>query len=146
MPLPAFNAAGDLPPGVHRATIEEVVARFSSHDASRRKCTANLLHILDLAKATSQLDRLIVFGSYVSEKASPNDVDIILVMREGFDPTAIPIESRRLFDHAVAQWRFGASVFWLTPSIALGEPVEEFISHWQRKRDGTLRGIVEMIQ
>jgi len=99
-----------------------------------------------LAKATGQLDRFIVFGSYVSDKAVPNDVDVILVMSDTFEPANAPIESRGLFDHAVAQSRFGASVFWITPSIALGEPMNVFVAHWQRKRDGSLRGILEIVQ
>jgi hypothetical protein len=35
MPLPDFNAAGDLPEGVQRATLDEVVARFRGRDAKR---------------------------------------------------------------------------------------------------------------
>jgi hypothetical protein len=30
MALPEFNEAGDLPRGVHRATLDEVVRRFGS--------------------------------------------------------------------------------------------------------------------
>jgi hypothetical protein len=53
-----------------------------------------------------------VFGSYVTAKADPNDVDIILIMDDNFRLEACPVESRGLFDHAVAQARYGASVFW----------------------------------
>jgi hypothetical protein len=28
MPLPAFNENGDLPEGVHKASLDEVIARF----------------------------------------------------------------------------------------------------------------------
>jgi hypothetical protein len=56
------------------------------------------------------------------------------------------MESRGLFDHAVAQARFGVSVFWMRPSMLIGENVEEFISYWQVKRDGSKRGIVDVIQ
>jgi len=27
----------------------------------------------------------------------------------------------------------------------IGEPLDDFIAHWQRKRDGSLRGIVEIV-
>jgi len=145
MPLPAFNADGDLPPGIHRATMEEVADRFGRPGPARQRCTVSLRHILDLARATGQFERMIVFGSYVSEKPSPNDVDVILVMSDVFNPLKVAGESKRLFDHSVAQSRFGASIFWITPSITLGEPVDEFVLHWQRKRGGGLRGIVEIV-
>jgi hypothetical protein len=32
MALPDFNNAGDLPEGVHRATLEEIVERFSGEN------------------------------------------------------------------------------------------------------------------
>lgn len=56
-----------------------------------------------------------------------------------------PIEARVLFDHAVAQARYGASVFWIRPGLLIGEDVEEFIAYWQLKRDGSRRGIVEVV-
>ena len=105
MPLPDFNADGDLPPGIHHATMDEVIDRFGGSGAARWRCTRSLQHIHDLAKATGQLERFIIFGSYVSNKSAPNDVDVILLMSDAFDPAIVPIESRRLFDHAVAQSR-----------------------------------------
>ena len=63
-------------------------------------------------------------------------------MKRGFE--RCPIEARGLFDHAIAQARYGASVFWVCPSLILDESVEEFIAFWQIKRDGSLRGIVEV--
>ena len=35
------------------------------------------------------------------------------------------MESRGLFDHAVAQARYGASVFWLRPEMLIGESLED---------------------
>lgn len=55
------------------------------------------------------------------------------------------IEARGLFDHAVAQARYGASIFWIRPGLVIGESIEDFIAYWQLKRDGSKRGIVEVI-
>jgi len=49
------------------------------------------------------------------------------------------------FDHAVAQARFGASIFWMRPALLIGETVEQFIEYWQIKRGGGQRGIVDVI-
>jgi len=54
-------------------------------------------------------------------------------------------EIRLLFDHAAAQAHFGASVFWLRRLAALGGE-EETIAGWQIKRDGTRRGIIEIVK
>jgi len=145
MPLPDLNAMGDLPAGVHRATLAEVLRRFGSARGQRGVCTRRLSHVCDLALRTGCVKRLIVFGSFVTAKEKPNDVDVVLVMDDGFRLEDCPMESRGLFDHAVAQARYGASVFWLRPRMLFGESVEDFIAYWQTKRDRTQRGIVEVI-
>jgi hypothetical protein len=49
--------------------------------------------------ATGKLDRLISFGSYITATPDPNDVDILLVMRNDFDVLARDEETQELFDH-----------------------------------------------
>jgi hypothetical protein len=41
--------------------------------------------------------------------------------------------------------RFGASVFWIQPSVLIGDSLDAFVAHWQVKRDGSKRGIVEVV-
>lgn len=72
MPLPEYNDNGDLPEGVHEATLDEVVARFGTGSEQRVEVTARLRRILALASSTGGLDRMVVFGSYVSSKPDPN--------------------------------------------------------------------------
>ena len=84
MTLPEFNEAGDLPPGVHRAALDEVVRRFGSAQGQRGVCTRRLRHVYALAKRTEWLQRFIIFGSYITAKPDPNDVDVVLVMAETF--------------------------------------------------------------
>ena len=146
MTLPDFSATGDLPPGVHPVTMAEVIQRFGAETGKRALVTQRLLHIYDLAKRTGHLGQFIIFGSYVSTKAEPNDVDVILIMKDSFVPRACPSECAGLFDHSIAQARYGASIFWARPSAMLLEPLDEFIAAWQVKRDGSLRGIVEVIE
>jgi hypothetical protein len=94
--------------------------------------------------ATGHLDRLVIFGSYVSDVVEPNDVDVILVMRNDFVTENCSAESRVLFDHQRATEELEASIFWVRPEMLLGEPLEKFLAHWERKRDGSSRGIVEI--
>jgi len=145
MALPDFNLSGDLPPGVHRATLNEMVRRFGTAGGQRGVCTLRLSHVYKLAQHTGRLARFIVFGSYVTAKPDPNDVDVILVMHDAFRVEECPIESRGLFDHAVAQARYGLSIFWIRPGLLINESVEDFIKYWQLKQDRSERGIVEVI-
>jgi hypothetical protein len=144
MPLPEFNEFGDLPEGIHPVSLAEVVARFGSGTTQRSAVTARLHRIVELAARTGRLDRLIIFGSYVSDVSEPNDVDVILVMRDDFRSEECPAESAVLFDHARANDELGASVFWVRPDMLLSEPLERFLAFWQTKRDGRRRGIVEI--
>jgi hypothetical protein len=145
MPLPDFNASGDLPTGIHRATFNEMIQRFGSAGGQRKVCTLRLSHVYELAKRTGHLQQFVIFGSYVTAQPNPNDIDLVLVMDDAFRLEECPVESRALFDHAVAQARYGASVFWLRPGLLIGESLGDFIHYWQVKRDGSRRGIVEVI-
>jgi hypothetical protein len=142
--LPGFVDSGDLPPGIHTATLEEVETRFGSGSAARLQLSDRLRRIHELAASTGYLARFVVFGSFVTAKSEPNDVDIVMIMDDEFDVSVLKGEVALLFDHVVAQTVFGASVFWVRRLAALGGE-EDFIARWQVKRDGDLRGIVEVL-
>jgi len=144
MPLPHFDSQGELPAGVHQATMDEIIARFGSGTPQRQAVTTRLLRIYHLIQATGKLERLIIFGSYITTKLNPNDVDLVLVLTDDFNLQACDEETHLLFEHTRATEEFGASIFWIRPSMLLLEPLDEFIAHWQIKRDPTRRGIVEV--
>jgi hypothetical protein len=145
MPLSNCEASGDLPPGVYRATLDEVLRHFGTAGGQRGACTHRLSHIFELAQRAGHAQRFVIFGSYVTAKPDPNDVDVVLMMDDRFRVEECPIEARGLFDHAVAQARYGASIFWIRSGLLIGESIEDFIAYWQLKRDGSKRGIVEVI-
>ena len=144
--LPPFNAEGDLPVGIYRVSLNEVIQHFGSMTAKRRQVCQSLVRIHALARGTGFLDRFIIFGSFVTTKPGPNDIDIVLVMRDDFKLGACFDETRWLFYHDKAHTEFGASVFWVRPSMLVVDTLDEFISHWQHKRDLTRRGIVEVVE
>jgi hypothetical protein len=146
MALPAFDDLGDLPPGVYRSTLADVVTRFGGGTEQRRAVTAVLERIYRLFRETHRGERFIIFGSFVTAKTDPNDVDIVMVMRDDFEFNKCEGETRMLFDHLQAGAIFGTSVFWIRPCVLFRETVDEFIAHWQIKRDLSLRGIVEVIE
>jgi hypothetical protein len=144
VPLPPFAASGDVPPGLHRATLSEVLERFGSGSPQRMLVGLRLERIYNVAWATGHLARCAVFGSFVTAKPVPNDVDVCLLMEDTFDVVQLTGEARLLFDHTVAQTRFGASVFWLRRLAVLDEE-QTTLSHWQITREGRYRGIVEIV-
>lgn len=144
MPLPPLNSAGELPEGVYQATMHDLLAQFGSGTPQRQAVTARLRRISTLARATGKLERLVLFGSYITAKPEPNDIDVVLIMRNDFDVQAYDEETRTLFDHPRAEEAFGASVFWVRPALLFLETIEEFVAHWQITRDQTRRGIVEV--
>ena len=145
MSLPELEVAGDLPGGVHRAKLREVLERFRAESGPRGIASRHLVHVYELAQGTKHLQRFIIFGSYVTAKPEPNDVDVVLVMDDTFRLAECSAEARGLFDHAIAQARYGASIFWIRPGLLINESVDTFITGWQLKRDGSKRGIVEVV-
>lgn len=144
MPLPEFNEQGDLPEGLHKATLAEVLERFGSGCEARQEVTAVFQRIYQLVTATGKLDRLVIFGSYITAKLEPHDVDVVLVMKDDFSMEACDAPTRVLFDHQRAERQIGASIFWLCPSALLRGSLDEFLLGWGTKRDLTVRGIVEV--
>jgi hypothetical protein len=144
MPLPEFNNQGDLPEGMHKASLAEVLERFGQGGVKRREATAVLHRIYQLVIATGKLERFVIFGSYITAKPEPNDVDVVLVMKDDFSMAASDEQTRVLFDHQRAEGEVGASIFWLCPSALLRGSLEDFLQGWGTKRDMTLRGIVEV--
>jgi predicted nucleotidyltransferase len=144
VPLPQLNESGDLPRGLHAATLDEVLERFGSGSRRRALLGGRLQRIWDLASSTGKVSRFVLFGSFVTSKPEPNDIDVFLLMDDSFDVKRTTGETRLVFEHGSAQDRLGASVFWLRKMSALdGE--EAAINQWASKRDGTQRGIIELI-
>ena len=121
MALPSFNESGELPLGVHAASLREVLARFGVSTPQRRVIALRLERIYQVARGSGHLARFVVFGSFVTDKPEPNDVDVFLLMEGTFDGSQLTGDVRLLFDHAAAQTHFGASVFWLRRSTSAPE-------------------------
>jgi hypothetical protein len=142
--LPQFNQDGDLPTAVHRATLLEVLQRFGVGTVQRRTVADRLSRLHQLANSTGQVARFVVFGSFVTAKAEPNDVDVVLIKEDTFDLGAVSGEAALVFQHMEADTHFGASVFWTRRSGAIGGE-QAMIEYWQVRREGGQRGIVEII-
>ena len=142
--LPALNHEGNLPAGIHVATEDEVFARFATPSARRQWLGEQLRSLLALAKSTGQLARVFLWGSFVTSKGVPNDLDVLLVMDTECAVEAVPAQAQVVFDHVQARLRFHADIFWTKASL---EPqvLQLLLDTYQTGKDFTRRGIVEVI-
>ena len=141
--LPAFNSDGNLPEGIHLATEDEVFARFATSSARRQWLGEQLQRLLALAKSTRQLARMFLWGSFVTSKEVPNDLDVLLVMSTEFAIEAVPEPVCIVFDHVQARLHFQADVFWTKASID-PQVLHLWLDTYQTGKDFTRRGIVEV--
>ncbi len=81
--IPALNDEGYLPPGLHGATVDEIHARFGRESQLRRVQMESLRWLVELARRAGVL-RIVVNGSFVTDKLEPNDVDCVLLVGTGF--------------------------------------------------------------
>jgi predicted nucleotidyltransferase len=142
--LPVLNHEGNLPEGIHVATEDEVFARFATPSARRQWLGEQLRSLLALAKSTGQLARVFLWGSFVTSKEVPNDLDVLLVMDPGFVVEAVPAQAQVVFDHVQARLRFHADVFWTKASLD-PQVLHLWLDTYQTGKDFTRRGIVEVI-
>ena len=85
MPLPPLTENGELPLGVHLGCLREVLDRFGVGSDQRKALALRPGRVHRVAQATGHLARFVIFGSFVTSKSEPNDVDILLVMADSFD-------------------------------------------------------------
>ncbi len=87
--IPQFDANGVLPPGVHLATLAEIIERFGQSSELRRTQMESVRWMIDLARSAG-VQRIILNGSFATDIIEPNDVDCVLLIGPDFprDSTA----------------------------------------------------------
>ena len=80
--IPAFDADGLLPPGVHPATLAEIRDRFGGSSEIRRAQVESIGWMTDLA-VRAGIARIVLNGSFVTNIIEPNDVDCVLLIGPG---------------------------------------------------------------
>ena len=81
--IPDCNDDGYLPAGIHPANLDEIAARFGRESELRQAQMESVRWLVDLARRAG-VQRIIVNGSFVTDKLEPNDVDCVLLIGPGF--------------------------------------------------------------
>jgi hypothetical protein len=144
MSLPDFDKDGYLPPGIHAASLAEVVKRFGTGSEARSKQTELLRQVVEAAKAYATIKRVLIWGSFVTDKLEPADLDFSVVVSITHWQTKINDEHRRFFVPHEARLRYGVDrSFLILPDYPLEPYIEslDFLCHARARRE---RGIVEI--
>ena len=147
MPIPALTAEGFLPPGVHDCTLEELHREFGQFQRSdaRPRLFRRLEAFIRDAIRTGYFCAIIVDGSFTTDIDSPNDIDLILVLRRGHDFAA----TTRPFEYNVLSRRQVRRIYRFDTLIGEDGSVEvddhiRFFSQI-RERDDLRKGMMRIL-
>jgi len=142
--LPKLTDAGELPPGVHIADWQEFESRFGGFSPRRLWLLGRLRILVELAATSGELRRVFIWGSFVTGKPAPRDLDVLLIMSEGFEVDRLAAPAQAVFDSARARLSFESDVFWARASIG-DEVLDVWLHTYQTSRTFQKRGIVELV-
>ena len=137
--VPAFDADGNLPPGIHACSWNELVARFGG-DPYRRPLLQGLKAAL-LALRIAGAGSAYIDGSFVTAKARPGDFDACWdaagVNPALLDPVLLQFDNQR----AAQKIKYGGELF---PANFKATPAgTRFIDFFQIDKDsGSPKGIL----
>ena len=143
--LPEFTEYGALPPGVYKASLEEIEARYGTFQRSDRRTQlmAIVREFVQEVRACRWVRRLLLAGSLVTRKDEPDDIDILLVFeRQAEFVDLLPHEYNVLYQ-AGAHRRFGALLD-LHVVEEDSEAMERLLRFFQRDRNGRIVGMIEV--
>ena len=81
--IPPFRPDGYLPEGVYRCSEAEVTFRFGSSSRRRRRLVLRLRRWIELGRQVGA-KRLLVDGSFATEKEEPHDIDTVILLPQDF--------------------------------------------------------------
>ena len=123
-----------LPEGVHTCTIEEVeqvFGRFNRSDC-RQRLTQKLRRYIEDVWNSRIAAAVVIDGSYITAKAEPGDIDLVLVLRPDVDissellPMEYNVQSERMVRHL-----YGFDVL---PAIDESDAYKKHIGFFSRVR------------
>ena len=144
--IPPFNESGCLPEGIYDCTIEEAAERFGGFQgiSQRPHLWDRFIEFMREADACKLVDAVPVDGSFVTTKADPNDIDLVLVVPANHDYSADfqPSEYNLLSKRRVHR-RFG---FDLLVARADSQEFRRYVGFFQQVRlePGQKKGILRI--
>jgi hypothetical protein len=141
--IPPFDDTGELPPGLHPAMWDEFRTRFCLFVQSDRRLQLyrQLEQLVDDARASGIVTRILVGGSMIRATAEPNDFDCIVVLRAETQYETLRPDQLQIADARIARSRYMGDIFIAREGQRVLSLYIDFFSH---NRDGKIIGIVEV--
>jgi hypothetical protein len=129
-----------LPPGIHDATVDEIVQRFAT-TPHRRRLMDGFVRVLSALEAAG-CSTAYIDGSFVTDKPHPGDFDgcwsTVGVNKALLDPVLLRFERKR----ELQKLKFGGEMFF---AEAIGAPGLTFLQLFQKdKYSGSAKGILRL--
>jgi hypothetical protein len=129
MPIPDLNERGFLPEGVYDCTMDEIKKRFGKFQTTDRRIRLleKLEQFIGEAKRIGMISAIVVNGSFISSKPEPNDIDLIVVLKQGhiFQAELMPFEYNVLSKKRVRN-RYGFDVLYAEENSPVFDNYEYF--------------------
>jgi len=141
--IPPLDDNGDLPPGLHPTTWDEFRVRFCRFVQSDRRLQLcrHLEQLVDDARASGIVTKILIGGSMVRATAEPNDFDCIVVLRaEAWYETLRP-DQLQVADARIARSRYTGDIFIAREGQ---NTLSFYIDFFSRNRDGKIIGMIEV--
>lgn len=132
-------------PGIHNALLAECQARFGVGCARREGFGRLLDEVIAAARNYPTIKRVLVWGSFVSAKPEPNDLDYSLVVSVTHGDATVQPEHRRFLVARDARTFYGTDRGYFEIRDYPVEPFAERLLFIAASRTGTPRGIVEIV-
>jgi hypothetical protein len=122
--LPDFGPGGDLPPGIHAASLREVETRFAAGSPARERQGELLRLVIEAAKQYFTIKRVLLWGSFVTAKPEPADLDYSVVVSVLHQRARIDAAHRRFLVPIDARRHYGVDRAYL---VIKDYPLEEYV-------------------
>ncbi len=139
--IPQFREDGYLPDGLHPAGEPEVMFRFGSSTPRRRRLALRLRRWIELARLTGSR-RLLVDGSFVTDKIEPNDIDAVILLASDFEKQVKQGTNAAMELEAMLLTRRPEELFAAEDGRDWNDWIEFFSQ--TREADGRHKGLVEV--
>jgi len=132
--LPELTEIGYLPRGIHLCRLDEAVQRFGVGSEERETGAAELSSLVKWARAAG-VARLLVDGSFVTDKTNPNDVDVVILRGADYPREELPVDE--------------ADKRWPCLHVQIAEDADDFLKwadvDFGMDRRLVHRGVVEIV-
>jgi len=134
--IPKFDDNGNLPPGIHHATLDEIEERFV-YNPRRRNLFKGLEKLVEEFRKAN-CARLYLNGSFITNKELPNDYDAcwdVENIRKSIDPLLLnPFKQL-----AEIRTKYKGDVFPRIPELLKGI---DHLDVFQKDIDVNLKGVI----